>query len=80
VVPLNRRPGGLQAFKHVYPSGWPGGEPERHTHEGYDWLYVLSGRMRLLLRQQDVALAPNLPAPHSSPRQGAEVRRTHPRS
>ena len=56
IVPLNRRPGGLQAFKHVYPPGWPGGEPQRRTHEGYDWLYVLSGRIRLLLGEQDVVL------------------------
>jgi transcriptional regulator with XRE-family HTH domain len=57
MIPLTRRPGGLQAYKQVYPPGWPGGELERQVHEGYEWLYVLSGRMRLLLGDQDVTLS-----------------------
>jgi transcriptional regulator with XRE-family HTH domain len=56
VVPLNRRPGGLQAFKHVYPPDWPGVPLQQRSHEGFDWLYVLSGRMRLLLGDRDVVL------------------------
>lgn len=55
-IPLSRRPGGLQAFKVIYPSHWPGYEPEQQVHEGYEWLYVLSGRLRLLLAGHDVAL------------------------
>ena len=57
-LPLTRRPGGVQAFKQVYPPGWPGGEPEQRTHEGYDWIYVLSGRLRLLLAEHDLVLGP----------------------
>ena len=57
-LPLTRRPGGVQAFKQVYPPGWPGGEPEQRTHEGYDWVYVLSGRLRLLLAEHDLVLGP----------------------
>jgi transcriptional regulator with XRE-family HTH domain len=57
-LPLTRRPGGVQAFKQVYPPGWPGGEPEQKTHEGYDWIYVLSGRLRLLLAEHDLVLGP----------------------
>ena len=57
-LPLTRRPGGVQAFKQVYPPGWPGGEPEQRTHEGYDWLYVLSGRLRLVLAEHDLVLGP----------------------
>ena len=57
-LPLTRRPGGVQAFKQVYPPGWPGGEPEQRTHEGYDWVYVLSGRLRLLLADHDLVLGP----------------------
>src|SRR3712207_4316403 len=53
-LPLTRRPGGVQAFKQVYPPGWPGGEPEQRTHEGYDWVYVLSGRLRLVLAEHDL--------------------------
>jgi transcriptional regulator with XRE-family HTH domain len=57
-IPLTRRPGGLQAVKLVYPARWPGREPEQKSHEGYDWLYVLSGRLRLLLGDHDVVLEP----------------------
>ena len=57
-LPLTRRPGGVQAFNQVYPPGWPGGEPEQKTHEGYDWIYVLSGRLRLLLAEHDLVLGP----------------------
>ncbi|MFI7705013.1 helix-turn-helix domain-containing protein [Nonomuraea sp. NPDC049480] len=56
-IPLSRRPGGLQAFKQIYPPNWPGYEPELQVHEGYEWLYVLSGRLRLLLGGHDVVLA-----------------------
>ncbi|MEO3885408.1 helix-turn-helix transcriptional regulator [Nonomuraea sp. B5E05] len=57
-IPLTRRPGGLQAFKQIYPPHWPGCEPEQQVHEGYEWLYVLSGRLRLLLGRHDVILTP----------------------
>jgi transcriptional regulator with XRE-family HTH domain len=56
VVPLTRRPGGIRAFKQIYPPGWPGREPEQQSHEGYEWLYVLSGRLRMLLGEHDVVL------------------------
>jgi transcriptional regulator with XRE-family HTH domain len=58
VVPLTRRPGGIQAFKMVYAPRTPADEPELKTHEGYDWVYVLSGRLQLLLGEHDVALGP----------------------
>jgi transcriptional regulator with XRE-family HTH domain len=56
-LPLTRRPGGLQAYKLVYPAGQPTRETPLKTHEGYEWLYVLSGRMRLLLGEHDIVLA-----------------------
>ncbi|MEV3981531.1 helix-turn-helix domain-containing protein [Nonomuraea sp. NPDC049758] len=55
-IPLSRRPGGIQAYKQIYPPGWPHGEYEQRAHEGYEWLYVLSGRLRLLLGEHDVVL------------------------
>jgi transcriptional regulator with XRE-family HTH domain len=55
-IPLSRRPGGLQAFKQILPEGYPGGDVEQKTHEGYDWVYVLSGRLRLKLGDQDFVL------------------------
>ena len=30
--------------------------PEPRTHDGYEWLYVLSGRMRLVLGDRDLVL------------------------
>ena len=56
MLPLTRRPGGLQAYKVVQDPGGP--EPEPRTHEGYEWLYVLSGKLRLLLGEHDVVLGP----------------------
>lgn len=57
-IPLTRRPGGVQAFKQIIPPHWPPGEPDLRTHEGYDWFYVLSGRIRLLLGEHDIVLRP----------------------
>lgn len=56
-LPLTSRPGGLQAYKVVQKA--PCTEaPEQRTHEGYEWLYVLSGRLRLKLAEHDLVLAP----------------------
>jgi len=52
--PLTRQPGGLQAFKVLEPQRTT--EPDPRTHEGYEWLYVLSGRLRLVLGEHDVVL------------------------
>ncbi|HKN52176.1 MAG TPA: XRE family transcriptional regulator [Amycolatopsis sp.] len=56
VLPLTSRPGAPTAFKVVIEAA--GSEPELCTHEGYEWMYVLSGRLRLLLADQDVVLGP----------------------
>ncbi|MGX9888221.1 helix-turn-helix domain-containing protein [Streptomyces sp. NPDC002276] len=53
--PLTRQPGGLQAFKVLVPQRQE--EPDLRTHEGYEWLYVMSGRLRLVLAEHDVVLA-----------------------
>jgi transcriptional regulator with XRE-family HTH domain len=58
VLPLTRRPGGIQAFKMVYPPHTPSSEPELKVHEGYDWVYVLSGALRLVLGEHDLVLGP----------------------
>ncbi len=55
-VPLSRRPGGLQAYKQIIPPNWPKTAPAQQVHEGYEWIYVLSGRVRLLLGDQEVTL------------------------
>lgn len=56
VIPLTRRPGGLQAFKHVLPGGPVDQRPDPRSHEGYHWLYVLNGKLRLILGEQDMML------------------------
>ena len=58
IIPLSRRPGGVQAWKMVFPGGWPGTEPDPQSHEGYEWLYVLSGELRLSLGSSAVVLRP----------------------
>ncbi|MFJ9826312.1 helix-turn-helix domain-containing protein [Streptomyces sp. NPDC101160] len=54
LVPLTQYPGRVQVFKQVL-SPRP---PEPVTHEGYEWLYVLAGRLRLILGARDVTLLP----------------------
>ncbi|KIF68055.1 XRE family transcriptional regulator [Streptomyces sp. AcH 505] len=57
VVPLTRKPGGPQAFKHIMPAGLTDGrEPDPRSHEGYHWLYVLRGRLRVVLGDEDFIL------------------------
>src|SRR6266566_4394795 len=46
VLPLTRRSGGLQAYKLVIPTSRARQEPDLRVHEGYEWLYVLSGQLR----------------------------------
>jgi transcriptional regulator with XRE-family HTH domain len=58
MVPLTRRAGGLQAYKLVIPGTRGPDSLEQKTHEGYDWLYVLSGKLRLRLGDQDLILIP----------------------
>ncbi|MET9432204.1 MULTISPECIES: XRE family transcriptional regulator [unclassified Streptomyces] len=54
VVPLTRQPGPLQALKVVIPADKS--EPDPRVHEGYEWLYVLAGRLRLVLAEHDLIL------------------------
>ncbi|MDJ0319069.1 XRE family transcriptional regulator [Pseudarthrobacter sp. PS3-L1] len=57
-VPLTRRPGGLQAYKMVLAGEARGTEPSLQVHEGYEWVYVLNGRLRLVLGDKDFELRP----------------------
>ena len=56
VIPLTRQPGGLQAWKIVIPTSK--NKPELKAHEGYEWLYVITGKMRLVLADHDLILGP----------------------
>jgi transcriptional regulator with XRE-family HTH domain len=56
MVPLTRRAGGVQAYKVIIHADRI--TPEPKTHEGYEWIYVLNGRLRLVLGDQDLVLTP----------------------
>ncbi|MEV4161906.1 helix-turn-helix domain-containing protein [Nonomuraea dietziae] len=55
-VPLSRRPGGVQAFKMIIPAQLEPLAPIPQTHDGFEWLYVLNGRLRLILGERDLTL------------------------
>ncbi|OJF11022.1 helix-turn-helix domain-containing protein [Couchioplanes caeruleus] len=54
VVPLTRQPGGLQSWKVIIPP--ERGEPRLRSHEGYEWLFVLAGSMRLIVGDKDIVM------------------------
>lgn len=56
VIPLSTQPGRLQAWKSIIPAEHK--RPDPVTHEGYEWLYVLSGRLRLILADHDLIMEP----------------------
>ncbi len=53
VLPLTGA-GGVQAWKILIPRTQS--TPAPRAHDGFEWLYVLSGRMRLVLGDQDLVL------------------------
>lgn len=53
---LSRRSDGLIAMKATYPGTTAQGTVRRTTHPGFDWLYVLSGQLRLVLGDQEFIL------------------------
>ena len=55
VYPLTQQPGGMAVWKVVIP---PERERRLRTHAGYEWLYVLSGEMRLIIGEHDITLRP----------------------
>lgn len=56
VIPLTRQPDGAQAWKIVIPASKV--NPEPRAHDGYEWIYVLSGHMRFVLGDRDWVLGP----------------------
>src|SRR5580658_7596233 len=54
LIPLTRQPGGIRAYKMIIPAGEPAGDQQ--SHEGYEWMYVLSGRLRLRLGEHDFVM------------------------
>jgi transcriptional regulator with XRE-family HTH domain len=56
VIPLSREPDSMQAWKIVIPTSKV--DPEPRGHDGHEWIYVLSGRVRLMLGEHDSVLEP----------------------
>lgn len=56
--PLTRRPGGVQAYRALIPAHRGTANRQQQSHEGYEWMFVLSGRLRLLLGDNDLTLLP----------------------
>ena len=57
-IPLTRRAGGIQAYKLVIAGVAERCTPDLKTHEGYEWVYVLNGRLRVVLAEHDLVLSP----------------------
>lgn len=54
IVPLAPEGSPVLAYKITYPAN--GALPDLRVHDGYDWLYVLTGKLRLRLGEQDLIL------------------------
>ena len=55
VFPLTQQTSGLAVWKVVIP---PERERRLRTHDGYEWLYVLSGEMQVILGEHDITMHP----------------------
>jgi quercetin dioxygenase-like cupin family protein len=55
VIPLTQQPNGMQAWKIVILTSKV--NPEPRAHDGHEWIYVLSGHVRLVLGERDWVLA-----------------------
>lgn len=58
IIPLTRQNPDVHAFKMVLPRHAPSDPVPQRAHEGYDWIYVLSGRVRLALGDVEIILEP----------------------
>jgi transcriptional regulator with XRE-family HTH domain len=64
VLPLSRQGGsGPRAYRLTVPER---GAPDPRSHEGHEWLYVLTGQLRLVLGDEDLVLRPGEAAEFST--------------
>lgn len=54
ITPLAPEGSPIATYKITYPPSVQ--PPEPRVHDGYEWLYVLAGRLRLILGEQDLVL------------------------
>ena len=62
IYSLSKETSPNQTVRMVIPAVPPGSPPAEapslKTHEGFEWVYVLSGRLRLMLGEHDLVLRP----------------------
>lgn len=62
ILPLSRGASGVQVFKHLFAESTDGTrsaddrDPTPRTHEGHEWVYVIRGRLRLIVGDRDMVL------------------------
>ena len=54
IAPLTPKDAPIATYKITYPP--TSTAPEPRIHDGYEWLYVLAGKLRLVLGDQDLTL------------------------
>jgi transcriptional regulator with XRE-family HTH domain len=58
IIPLTKQNPDVIAFKMLLPGHPPDSAVPQKVHEGYDWIYVLSGRLRLAIGDEEIQLSP----------------------
>ena len=58
IIPLTENAGGVRAYKYILPARDKPATPDPRSHEGYEWVYILSGKLRLVLGETDLVLQP----------------------
>lgn len=55
IAPLAPEGSPILTYRITYPAD--GALPELRAHDGYEWLYILTGKLRLRLGEQDLTLS-----------------------
>jgi transcriptional regulator with XRE-family HTH domain len=58
IIPLTKQNPDVIAFKILLPGHVPGTAIPQKVHSGYDWVYVLSGSVRLAIGDDETTLGP----------------------
>jgi transcriptional regulator with XRE-family HTH domain len=58
IIPLTKHNPDVIAFKMLLPGHPPDAPVATKVHAGYDWIYVLSGRIRLVIGDDETVLTP----------------------
>lgn len=58
IIPLTKQNPDVIAFKMLLPGHPPDAPVAQKVHAGYDWIYVLSGRVRLAIGDDETVLMP----------------------